>query len=749
MSSNLPIQHSHHHHFDRATAKIRRAVTPNQEEHLMDLTSIHSEAVMSSVLETACETAVERYQALIRVSQKLVSYRSPKELMSDLANDLREVVNFCYLGLGVYDEATHQVHLKLFDACGGKIEAPKLAPEETLTWWVYQHQQELLISDVDSEGRFPAAVDLLRRQGIRSVCTLPLTTVHRRLGGLAVGSKDTHAFTAEEVWFLALVSNQVALAVDAALNFESSQRASEELRGKQMELQNERDRLQLLLDVTNGIVSNLDQREVLRAIAASIRRVMVCDGAGVLLPDGEDQLDIYALDFPESKGLIKEGKLAEQDSPPRTAFLTGKPVVMSRADLSCLDGEKSAVVTGVGIKASCFIPLMSRNRAVGVLALCRLGDASFSQQEVDFLTQIASQLAIAVENASAFRQISELKDQLAREKVYLEDEIRSELNFEEIIGESPALKTVLGQVETVAPTDSTVLIYGETGTGKELIARAIHDHSSRHSNAFVKLNCAAIPTGLLESEMFGHEKGAFTGAIMQRIGRFELAHRGTIFLDEVGEIPLELQPKLLRVLQEREFERLGSTRTLHTDARLIAATNRDLSSLVEEQKFRADLFYRLNVFPIHVPALRERPEDIPLLIRHFVQQFSRRMNKTIRTIPTDTINTLNRYQWPGNIRELQNVIERAVILSKGPALNVPLPDLKAKPSDTGPPRIATLEEAEREHILAALEATNWIVGGPNGAAARLGLNRTTLQFRMRKLGVNRPGRSSALPVSAQ
>ncbi len=371
-------------------------------------------------------------------------------------------------------------------------------------------------------------------------------------------------------------------------------------------------------------------------------------------------------------------------------------------------------------------------------------------------------MAIAIENARTFGEVSELKNKLTQEKLYLEDEIRSELKFEEIVGRSEALRRVLEQIETVAPTDSTVLIYGETGTGKELIARAVHNLSSRKSNAFVKLNCAAIPTGLLESELFGHERGAFTGAISQRVGRFELANRGTMFLDEIGEVPLELQPKLLRVLQEREFERLGSTRTLRSDARLIAATNRDLEALVSEQKFRSDLYYRLNVFPVRVPALRERPEDIPLLVRHFVQQFSRRLGKTIDAIDSDTMSALTRYPWPGNIRELQNVIERAVILTTGPVLNVRTEDLRAadlRAADlraldlrgTGPHAASSngngspagpnrnireaLEEAERQQILAALEKANWVVAGADGAAARLGMKRSTLQSRMQKLGI--------------
>ncbi len=381
---------------------------------------------------------------------------------------------------------------------------------------------------------------------------------------------------------------------------------------------------------------------------------------------------------------------------------------------------------------------------LGVLGVGSFEENAFSDDDVEFLTRFALQVAIAVDNAIAYGQISTLRDQLAQEKLYLEDEIRTELNFDEIVGKSEALRRVLTLVETVAPTDSTVLIYGETGTGKELVARAVHDLSSRRSNAFVKLNCAAIPTGLLESEMFGHEKGAYTGAIAQRIGRFELAHRGTVFLDEIGEIPLELQPKLLRVLQEREFERLGSTRTLRTDARLIAATNRDLEALVSEQKFRSDLFYRLNVFPVRVPALRERADDIPLLVRHFVQQFSRRMNRSVDTIPSETMTTLVRYHWPGNIRELQNVIERAVILSSGSVLKVATDELRMRadsppPTDSSKGRLrASLNDAERQEIVATLEKTNGKVAGPNGAAALLGMNRSTLQSRMQKLGVRIP-----------
>jgi len=371
---------------------------------------------------------------------------------------------------------------------------------------------------------------------------------------------------------------------------------------------------------------------------------------------------------------------------------------------------------------------------------------------IDFLTKPfrAEDLLSAVTQALHHgHQMASNTPTPTQEILDMEDDRCSDRQFSDIVGHSAALCHVLQQVETVAPTEATVLIYGETGTGKELIARVIHNRSARRQHAFVTLNCAAMPTGLLESELFGHEKGAFTGAVTQRVGRFELAHRGTLFLDEIGELPLEVQPKLLRVLQEREFERLGSARTLHTDARLIAATNRDLAAMVAAQTFRADLFYRLNVFPVHVPPLRERPDDIPLLVRYFAQQYARRMGKTLTTIPADTMQTLIQYAWPGNIRELQNVIERAVILSPEPVLQVPCSELtpqaaeaRPRPHETPalagrPPIRNVLEEAERQHILQALEETRWVVAGPQGAAARLGLPRSTLQRRIQQFGLTR------------
>src|SRR5215475_1391113 len=599
-----------------------------------------------------------RYEALIRLAGAIRESQGPAALFELLVDELRRVIQFD--GVAQYDDAANKMHWHLCEPCTDPAGDPvaALPREETVAWWVHQHQQPMVIPFVERESRFPSTVAALNRLGLRSICVLPLSTRHRRLGSLAIASREPDAYSAEEVRFLSLVAAQIALAMDDALNFEESRRSEE--------------RLRLLLDLTNRVVSTLDLRDLLREIAGNVRRVMHCDGAGVTLPDPETgELRLYALDFPTSKGILYEGVVADQIAATvSTVFKTGKPVNLTEEQIL-----QEHVVAAEGAKSVCRLPMISHGRVLGVLSLGTKRANAYGEDDVAFLGQVSNQIAIAVENALAYAQIAELKDKLAQEKVYLEDEIRSELNFEEIVGNSEGLRRVLKQVQTVAPTDSTVIIYGETGTGKELIARALHNLSPRKANPFVKLNCAAIPTGLLESELFGHEKGAFTGAISQRIGRFELAHRGTVFLDEIGEIPLELQPKLLRVLQEREFERLGSTRTLKTDARLIAATNRDLAALADEQKFRQDLFYRLNVFPIHVPPLRERREDVPMLVRHFAQQFARRMKKSIENIPSETMGYLVAYDWPGNIRELQNLIERAVILSHGQTLDVPLATL--------------------------------------------------------------------------
>jgi formate hydrogenlyase transcriptional activator len=670
------------------------------------------------------ESIGARYESLIRLADSIRAQRKPRELFEILVEELRQIVPFD--AIAQFDESANKVHWHLCLPCSETHHAP-LPKEESVAWWVHQNQDSVVVSDVWRDHRFPRNMEILRECSLRSICAVPLTTAHRRLGSLALASKSVNAYSDEEVRFVALVAGQIALAMDDAMNFEASRRSQE--------------RLELLLDLTNRFVANLDLREVLREIAASIRRVMQCDGVSVALPDRETrELQIFALDVDGGQAELPEGRQAPVNKNGRLmqAFQSGQTIVLDTVE-SATDPDAEAL----GIQAVCYLPLMSRGRVLGILSLGSQVERTFSGEDLNFLRQVANQVAIAVENALAYEKISDLKDRLAQEKLYLEDEIRSELNFEEIVGKSEALRYVLKQVETVAPTDSTVLIYGETGTGKELVARALHNLSERRAGAFVKLNCAAIPTGLLESELFGHEKGAFTGAISQRVGRFELAHHGTVFLDEVGEIPLELQPKLLRVLQEREFERLGSSRTMRTDARLIAATNRDLAALVDENKFRSDLYYRLNVFPIRVPSLRERPVDIPLLVRHFVQQFSRRMGRHIDTIPSDTMEVLVRYHWPGNIRELQNVLERAVIVSTGSVLRVPVEELRPVPqkrlethaAPSGGDMRSLLDDTERQQILTALEQSNWVVSGPKGAAGRLGMKRSTLQARMHKLGI--------------
>jgi formate hydrogenlyase transcriptional activator len=668
------------------------------------------------------ESVAARYESLIRLADSIRSHRAPRDLFGVLVEELRKIVPFD--GIAQYDESANKIQWYLCEDCS-KSYPLQPRKEDTIAWWVYQNQQSVVVADVLRETRFPEQMKVMRECGLRSLCAVPLTTAHRRLGSLALGSVTPYGYSDEEVRFVSLIAAQVALAMDDAMNSDALRRAQE--------------RLELLLALTNRIVANLDLRLVLREVAASTRRVMQCDGVSVVLRDGDqDALRVFALDIDGTHDHIREGvELPEAKSRRMREILeSGQPAV--------LDGATEPGAADAGWHSFCHLPLTGRQRVLGILTLASKREGAFSQEDVEFLRQLANQVAIAIENALAYGQISELKDKLAQEKLYLEDEIRSELNFEEIVGKSEALREVLKQVESVAPTDSTVLIYGETGTGKELVARALHNLSSRSANAFVKMNCAAIPTGLLESELFGHEKGAFTGAISQRIGRFELAHRGTVFLDEVGEIPLELQPKLLRVLQEREFERLGSARTLRTDARLIAATNRDLAAMVDENTFRSDLYYRLNVFPIRVPALRERPVDIPLLVRHFVQQFSRRLGRHIDTIPSEVMETLVRYQWPGNIRELQNVLERAVILSTGSVLRVALNDLRPgnfkrpeEPKPSGSKGMQSLlEDTERQQILAALEQANWVVAGPKGAAARLGMKRSTLQSHMRKFGIS-------------
>lgn len=510
------------------------------------------------------------------------------------------------------------------------------------------------------------------------------------------------------------------------------------LRGLSAKLQRETQRLQVLLETSRLLAANWDVKNIFPRVSACLRRVLHQEyGSLLLLGDESGALLRAAIDFPLGKGLTESAAAWPANSPARTVLASGRPLILSRDEMRAFHVEILNQLLSEGLRSLCLAPLIRPKRSLGVLVLGSTRDRAFTTDDLPVVTQVAAQLAIALENAQAAQQVEQLTSRLTAEKRYLEGEIRTQQHFEEIIGESPALSYVLEQVRIVAESNATVLILGETGTGKELIARAIHRASARKDQSFVKLNCAAIPTGLLESELFGHEKGAFTGAVSHKIGRMELADRGTFFLDEVGDIPLELQPKLLRVLQDHEFERLGGTRTIRVDLRLVAATNRDLAQLVARREFRSDLFYRLDVFPIHVPSLRERQEDIPLLVRYFVHKFSRALDRYIESIPTEAMQALLSWHWPGNVRELENIIERSVIVSEGPALRIPMIELQAAPLAPHSPEERTLQNAEREHIIRVLRETGGVVSGPTGAARRLGLKRTTLQSKMQRLHITR------------
>src|SRR5258706_4411472 len=792
---------------------------------------------MSSDEHAAVEMSVtKRYEALLRVSQTLISVHSSEELFSLLARELRAIVSFYVMGVGIYDEKAHEMHTTSYGEPGVPLQAPRFAPEETFSWWVYQHQQPLIIPFLDAETRFSAVAEMLKNRGVRSVCVLPLTTVHRRLGGLAFGSIEADAYTEEEVNFLSFVANQVALAVDDALNFEALQHAEEALRASEQSFrlivdsipglvntttaegefefvsqqcldyfgttleelkaqeskgwttsnivhrddfprmlatwrrsvetgnpyQSEyrirradgasrwshvrslpwrdtegriirwytlrtdiddrkqaEDRLQLLLDVTNQVVSNLQLSDLLGAISSGVRRVMQCDLVSVCFPDSEiKRLQTFVIDFPDSKGFIREELISIEGSLGGFVFRTGKPWAGRASDL-LQSGLKNEPAIAEGLKTGCVLPLISRNGVLGVLALGRREDNPFSQVDIGFLTQVANQVAIAVENATAYRQIEEaraelekafeeikeLKDRLQDENVALREQIDQALMFEAIVAGSPALRAVLSRVSKVAPTDSTVLLTGGTGTGNELIARAIHKRSRRAVRAFVSVNCAAIPASLIASELFGHEKGAFTGATQRRLGRFELAEEGTIFLDEVGELPAETQITLLHVLQEREFQRVGGNQSIRTNTRIIAATNRDLEAAIVEGAFRSDLFYRLNVFPIEIPPLRERREDIPMLVEYFIDRFARKAGKSIRGINKKTLDLLVSYPWPGNIRELQNVVERSVIVLETENFSVDESWLSRKPLANQPKNQSELSEKLAAQEKATIEAT--------------------------------------------
>ncbi|HKS72615.1 MAG TPA: sigma 54-interacting transcriptional regulator [Terriglobales bacterium] len=669
------------------------------------------------------EADLRRYEVLLEMADLMVHHGSLPELFSELGERLREVTSFDFANFSLHDPKENVMRLHIWAGPSKPVIPDQMAIDDVASGWVWENQQPLILPDLHAESRFPMLLDRLREQGLRSYCVSPLTTSQRRLGALGLASARPHAYSEKDLQLLRRVAELAALAIENALNRQA--------------LEEERECLHALVEVNQSLVSDLDVEALLPTVSTKVSRVVPHDFAGVALYEEQKHgMRAYVLAAPESQLLVARGELVPVESSISSrAFHSREMVHLGEGELRAIRSRFAERLLQAGIRSLLCVPMITLKGVVGVLNIGSRSERAFSDRDRTLLSQVAGQLAIAIDNARAYAEIGKLKARLAEEKLYLEDEIRTEFNFEEIVGESPALKRVLAQVKTVAPTDSTVLILGETGTGKELIARAIHRMSSRKDTSFIKVNCAAIPTGLLESELFGHEKGAFTGAISQKVGRLELADRGTIFLDEVGDIPLELQPKLLRALQDQEFERLGATRTLKVDVRLVAATNRDLAKGIEERQFRRDLYYRLNVFPISMPPLRERSKDIPLLVRYFVQKFARRMNKPIETIPTETMNALINWRWPGNVRELENFIERSVILTEGKVLRVPLAELQPGYASVEPE--GTLVRVEREHIVRILRECGGVISGRHGAAVRLGMKRTTLQSRMSKLGISR------------
>ncbi len=605
-------------------------------------------------------------------------------------------------------------------------------------------REPVYVADILQEPSWDDYRDRMLPFGIRAVWSRPLFTREGKvLGTFAILYREVRNPDAIDLKLIENASHIASIAIERHMN--------------EAALRQERDRLGLLLEITNSTTSKLDLPRLVEALSTNLLGVTRCDFCALLLPDADSgELRLTTLYNPEARDSLGDGTIVPiHGSACGKAFWTGKTQHINDIEEvrddpqsfgNSIGREFYQRVVAEGLVSGCDLPLIGRSGVVGVLAAMKRSERAFESEDVTFLEQVGRQVAIAVENTLEYEKAIKARDEEAKQRLYLEEEIRAQCGA--IVGESSALRAALQLVSVVAPTDSSVLILGETGTGKELIARAIHDLSARRERAFVKVNCAAIPLGLLESELFGHEKGAFTGAIAQKMGRFDLAHKGTLFLDEIGDIPLELQAKFLRVLQEQEFERLGSNRTHKVDVRLIAATHRDLSVMVSQAAFRQDLYYRLNVFPIGVPPLRQRTEDIPKLVRHFTELYARRMNKRINEIPTETLDALVRYQWPGNVRELQNFIERAVILSAHSVLRAPISELEpfqahreANSHDisvTGIEPMTGLQQVERDHIIRALEASNWVVGGRNGAAERLGMKRTSLVYRMQKLRISRP-----------
>jgi formate hydrogenlyase transcriptional activator len=675
--------------------------------------------------------------------QKLIFAGSPlSEVLTSIAQLVEAQAEGMCCTIWLPDEDGKELYCAAAPSLPGfnaQVGTMAVGPKGASCGTAVYRREPVYVTDILTDPIWDDYRDRLLPYGIRSVWSRPLfTSEGKALGTFSINYRESRSPSANDLRLIEDASHITGIAI--------------ERHRKEEELRRERDRLRLLLEITNSMTSKLDLGRLVEVLSTNLLRVTRSDFCSLLLPDADSgDLRLTILYNPESRGFIRDGAILPiRGSICGKAFRSGKSQHFNSLEEVRDDPESFGNAVGrlfyerimaEGLKSGCDHPLIGRRGVLGVLSAMKRSERAFDMENVEFLEQVSRQVAIAVENALDYETTVKDRDKETKQRRYLEEEIRAE--FGQIAGESSVLKTALSLVSVVAPTDSSVLILGETGTGKELVARAIHKLGRRSEKAFVKLNCAAIPLGLLESELFGHEKGAFTGAIAQKTGRFELADKGTLFLDEVGDIPLELQAKLLRVLQEQEFERLGSNRTHKVDVRLIAATHRDLPAMVKQATFREDLYYRLKVFPIHVPALRQRTEDIPRLVRHFTTLYAQRMNKRIDIIPPETMDALVRYPWPGNIRELQNFVERAVILSPQSTLRAPTSELEPfQPIKESNAPMNGLAQVERDHILRALEASKWVIGGQSGAAARLGMKRTSLAYRMKKLSIRRPAAAS-------
>lgn len=679
-----------------------------------------------------------RYRTLLKLSATITAHPDKVEMLRSVRQQLSEVLaleGVLLLRLEV-DGKTASLLAWEHSGAAPRLEiGTRIALQGSATEKVLADLRPVHIPDL---RQAMLAIPQLAAQasfGVRRCgYVFPISSPRARLGAIAFTGEEGAQFSGDDVELMASASSQIAIALESELTIG-------ELARHRQQVERDRDRLGLLLDINNQIVAKKDPNELFHSASQAMRKYFGNDCAGFWLRDGEShQFDCVVFDFPT--------RLSSQEDNP-TLRPTGAdlermedriPRVWTEEEIERTSAPVLRTLRTESIRSLITAPLITVHGVVGMMALGSRKAHFFNDADLELLLQVENQMALALENAIAYGRLDAFKNRLQEEKLYLESEIRSELSFEDIVGDSAALRKVLDQVSIAAPTRSTILLRGETGTGKELIARAIHNTSPRRERTFVKLNCAAIPSALVESELFGHEKGAFTGAVSQKRGRFEIADHGTLFLDEVGDIALELQPKLLRAIQEQEFERVGSNRTISVDVRLVAATHQDLPGMIRDKRFREDLFYRLNVFPIEIPPLRERREDIPLLVHYFVARHSREMQKNIRRVPRQVMDALMNAPWPGNVRELENFVERAVILTRGEDLQVPLHELEKSVSlgmQVRAKAMPTLRESERSAIVEALKASRGKVSGPGGAAERLGLKRSTLRNKMRRLNIGK------------